>query len=116
MKRTTKAIAFGVTTLAAIGVGTGIAVAAIVDDDADDTEQGNDVSISGKALDRAKKAALAHTGQGTVVDTEVEDDAEGYYEVEVELGDGSVTEVELSSDFKVVLGTESEEAEGQDDD
>ncbi|MBY9076511.1 hypothetical protein K1X13_16880 [Nocardioides sp. WL0053] len=115
MKRTTKAIAFGVTTLAAIGVGTGIAVAAIVDDDADDTEQGNDVSISGKALDRAKEAALAHTGQGTVVDTEVEDDAEGYYEVEVELGDGSVTEVELSSDFKV-LGTESEEAEGQDDD
>ena len=45
----------------------------------------------------------------------MEDDAEGYYEVEVELGDGSVTEVELSSDFKV-LGTESEEAEGQDDD
>jgi hypothetical protein len=32
------------------------------------------------------------------------------YEVVVELGDGSVTEFELSSDFKV-LGTDGEEAE-----
>jgi uncharacterized membrane protein YkoI len=113
MRRTTKAATFAAGTLVAIGAGTGIAIAAGADDTDD---KGKDVPITGSALDRASEAALAHTGQGTVVDTEVDGDEEGYYEVEVELADGSVTEVELSRDFKV-LGTENERADdgGQDD-
>ncbi len=109
MNRTSKAITFGVGTVVALGAGTGIAVATSGDDGSND----NDVSITGEALDRASEAALEHTGQGTVVDSEVDNDAENYYEVEVELDDGSITEVELSQQFEV-LGTESDE--GADDD
>ena len=45
------------------------------------------------------------------MDSEVDNDEENYYEIEVEMADGSITEVELSEDFSV-LGTEKE---GSDD-
>jgi uncharacterized membrane protein YkoI len=73
---------------------------------ADDSE----APIEGAALERAEAAALAHTGQGTVSETEVGDE-ESYYEVEVTLDDGSQTDVQLDRDFNVVGG----EADGADE-
>ena len=61
-----------------------------------------DRAISGSALDKAKAAALDHTGGGRVTDTEVGDE-ESYYEVEVTEG-GSQTDVQLDRDFNVVGG------------
>ena len=59
-----------------------MAVAGGADDDATDTP------ITGPALDKASAAALEHTGEGRVTETEVGDE-ESYYEVEVTLDDGS---------------------------
>ena len=65
------------------------------DDDATDTP------ITGSALDKASAAALEHTGEGRVTETEVGDE-ESYYEVEVTLDDGSQVDVQLDEDFNVV--------------
>jgi uncharacterized membrane protein YkoI len=81
------------------------------DDDEFDTETG---PITGADLERASEAALAHTGEGRVTDTEVEDE-ESYYEVEVTLDDGSQVDVQLDEDFNVV-GDEVDEADEEDDD
>jgi hypothetical protein len=109
MNRTTKAVGIAVATVAAVGAGTGIALAATGDD------SGGDTPITGDALERASSVALEHTGGGTVVDSEIDNDAENYYEVEVEQADGSITEVELSEDFSVV-GSELEGSDDQNDD
>jgi uncharacterized membrane protein YkoI len=87
------------------GVTGGVAIAAGGDDDA--TQK----PITGSALDRAKEAALAHTGEGRVTETEVEDE-ESYYEVEVTLDDGSQVDVQLDRSFNVV----GSEGDGQDED
>jgi uncharacterized membrane protein YkoI len=87
------------------GVTGGVAIASGGDDDA--TQK----PIAGSALDRAKEAALAHTGEGRVTETEVEDE-ESYYEVEVTLDDGSQVDVQLDRSFNVV----GSEGDGQDDD
>ena len=68
--------------------------------------------ITGDALERASEAALAHTGGGTVTDTEVGDE-ESYYEVEVTREDGSQVDVELDENFNVV--GDEEEGAGEDD-
>jgi uncharacterized membrane protein YkoI len=109
MNRTSKAVGIAVATVAAVGSGTGIALAATGDD------SGGDTPITGEALERASSAALEHTLGGTVVDSEIDNDQENYYEVEVELADGSITEVELSQDFSVV-GTEQEGSADTNDD
>jgi hypothetical protein len=57
--------------------------------------------ITGPAYDRAVEAALGHTGEGRVTDTEVGDE-DSYYEVEVTLDDGSQVDVQLDKDFNVV--------------
>jgi uncharacterized membrane protein YkoI len=88
------------------GVTGGVAIAAGGDDDA------NKQPISGSALDRATKAALAHTGEGRVTETEVGDE-ESYYEVEVTLDDGSQVDVQLDESFEVV-GSEGD-SENDDD-
>ena len=81
----------------------GVAVAgATGDDDASETP------IQGSALERASTAALAHTGDGRVTATEVEDE-EGYYEVEVTRDGGGQVDVHLNRDFEV-LGDEAEDA------
>jgi uncharacterized membrane protein YkoI len=85
-------------------VGGGTALAAGGDDDATDTP------ITGSALEQAKAAALAHTGQGKVTGTEVGDE-ESYYEVEVTLNDGSQIDVQLNRSFDIV-GSEND---GQND-
>ena len=103
----------------AIGVAAGLVVvaggagAAVASGDGDDSEE----PITGDALDRASAAALEHTGEGRVTETEVGDE-ESRYEVEVTLDDGSQVDVQLDEDFRVV-GDERDgagEEEGPGDD
>ena len=63
----------------------------------DDDEQ----PLTGDALTRATEAALAHTGGGTVTETEVGDE-DSYYEVEVTLDSGKQVDVQLDESFAVV--------------
>lgn len=70
-------------------------------------DEGPDVAITGADLDAASAAALAHTGEGQVTETEVGDE-ESYYEVEVTLDDGSEVDVQLDEAFDVV-GSETED-------
>jgi len=65
----------------------------------DDEERAN--GITGDALAKASEAALAHTGGGTVTETE-QGDEESFYEVEVTLADGSQVDVQLDQNFNVV--------------
>jgi uncharacterized membrane protein YkoI len=103
-KRTTTIITISaIVAGAALATGAGFAVAGGT---ANDTEQ----PISGDALGKASDAALAHTGEGRVSETEVGDE-ESYYEVEVTLDDGSEVDVQLDRDFQVV----SSETDGADD-
>lgn len=81
-----------------------------VGDEAEDRAEGEDVPITGDALDRASAAALDYIGEGRVTDTEVGDE-EGFYEVEITLENGQEVDVHLDENF-VVLG---QEAEGQAD-
>ena len=90
----------------AVVAGTGYA-AATSDDDASDTP------ITGEALDKASAAALAHTGQGRVSETEVGDE-ESMYEVEVTLDDGSQVDVQLDENFAVVGSEADSETEAGD--
>jgi uncharacterized membrane protein YkoI len=109
MNRRTKTMIGTAAAAVVLGVAaTGVATAAgTLGDD------GPDVPISGADLDRATEAALAETGGGDVVETEVEDDGTGY-EVEVDLGDGRRMEIQLDKSFAVV-GSESDD-EGDDGD
>ncbi len=93
----------GLAALAAAGTGIGVATASGGD---------SDQPITGDALDAASAAALAHTGEGRVTETEVGDE-ESFYEVEVTLADGSQVDVQLDESFTVV-GTEADD-EGPDD-
>ncbi len=88
-----KKIAAAGAAVAALGAG-GAAVA-------NATGGENDKPIKGSALDKASAAALAHTGQGFVSDTEVGDE-ESLYEVEVTLDNGDETDVQLNAGFDVV--------------
>ncbi len=89
--------------LMAIGTGAGIVVA----NGAADTENDTDAPLVGTDLDRATEAALAHTGGGTVIESEVGDDGAAYG-IEIRLDDGSVVEVNLDSSF-AVIGSEADE-------
>lgn len=101
----TRWIAVGVVVLAAAGVGTGVAVASGGDD--------SEPAITGDALDRATRAALEHTGEGRVTETEVGDE-DSYYEVEVTLDDGSQVDVQLDEQFNVVETTADDDSSDDD--
>jgi len=109
----TRKIALVAAVVLALGaVSAGIAIAAGSGDD--------DKPLTGSSLEKATAAALAHTGGGTVVETEVGDDGAAYG-VEVRLDDGSVVEVNLDENFEVI-GSEAdddgpgdEEGPGDDD-
>jgi hypothetical protein len=92
-QRTKVTIAAGAV-VAVLAIGTGVGIAA----------SGDDRPLTGSDLERATAAALAHTGGGTVIETEVGDD-EAAYGVEVRLDDGRVVEVTLNADFQVVGST-----------
>jgi uncharacterized membrane protein YkoI len=113
--------------LAIIGGATGLAMASSSDDrtpngtgltqtdagsSVDDTgvgesEAGGDEALTGSDLDRATAAALQHTGGGTVIEAE-HGDGGAAYGVEVRRADGSVVEVALDGNFRVV-GQESDD-------
>lgn len=93
----------GVALIAVAGFGVRSVVASGGDD--------NEAPIAGDALDKASAAALAHTGEGRVTETEIGDE-ESLYEVEVTLDDGSQVDVQLDENFNVV----GEEADGGDED
>jgi hypothetical protein len=91
--------------VAAIAVGGGAVVA---------TGGDNEEPITGPALEKASEAALAHTGGGTVTDTEVGDE-ESLYEVEVTLDGGGQVDVQLDENFNVV-SDESDDDSSEDGD
>jgi uncharacterized membrane protein YkoI len=78
---------------------------------ATNTLSGGDQPLAGSELQQARDAALAHTGGGTVTEAEVENGLGSAYELEVQLPDGSRTEVNLDSSFKV-SGTERDDDSG----
>ena len=84
--------------LVAGAISAGLAVAAGGDDDR---------PLTGTSLEKATAAALAHTGGGTVTETEVGDDGAAYG-VEIRLADGRQVEVNLDESF-VVIGQESDD-------
>ena len=108
MKRKLALIAALVLVVAAVS--TGFAIAAAGSD-----EQ----PLTGSDLEKATAAALAHTGGGTVVETETGDDGAAY-SVGVRLADGTEVEVNLDEAFNVI-GQEADddgpgEQEGPGDD
>ncbi len=62
---------------------------------------GDDQPLTGSAYQRATRAALDHTGGGTVIETEAGDDGAAYG-VEIRLDDSSVVEVTLDEHFNVI--------------
>ncbi len=108
MKKRSKLLVTGVAAVAIVGGGTTAAIAA---GGGEDASEGPDVAITGSALDQAKSAALDYTGEGTVSGTETGDE-ESYYEVEVTLGDGSQTDVQLDRGFNVVSSKHDSESDG----
>jgi uncharacterized membrane protein YkoI len=107
MTRKLKTTLIAAAVAAVAGAGAGIAVAT-GDDDA------TDKPIRGDALDRARAAALEHTGGGRVSDTEVGDE-ESYYEVEVTRADGSQVDVQLDRGFNVVGAEGDDDGAGDDE-
>jgi len=100
MNKKNKLLIAGASVLAVAAGGVGVAAATGVGEDEAEAE-GPDTPITGSALDQAEAAALDHTGEGTVSETETGDE-ESYYEVEVTLDDGSEVDVQLDRDFNVV--------------
>lgn len=106
MKRKTRnALLAGAVVVGVAGVGTATGAASGAD---------TDTPINGSALTEASRAALAHTGGGTVTDTE-QGDEDSYYEVEVTLADGSQTDVQLDERFQVVAAAADHEESGDTD-
>jgi len=103
-RRTRWGIAGGAVALAIAGVGTGVGVA---------TGAGDESPLTGVTKEKAERAALEHTGGGTVTETEVSDGGSAY-EVEVRTKDGTEVEVNLDEDFKVI-GSESDDDGAGDD-
>jgi hypothetical protein len=92
--------------LALAAVAAGIAIAA--------GGGGDDGPLTGSTLAKATAAALAHTGGGTVTETEVGDDGAAYG-VEVRLDDGSQVEVELDENFDVIGQESAGDGAGEED-
>lgn len=106
-KRNRKRIALIAASAAAVVTAGTVGAAAAVSGDDDDQDR----PIPASELEKAKKAALAETGEGAVTETEVDDEG-SKYEVEVTLDDGSKVDVQLDEDFQVV-GTEDEGADDE---
>lgn len=116
MQRLSKSILLGATAVGVAVGGFGIASAATsanqtpaaeVDDDGPNEANDSDTPLSGTDLDQAVAAALEHTGEGEVTETEVGDDGAAYG-VEIRLSDGSQVEVNLDADFNVI-GSEADD-------
>lgn len=101
MRTTTKVLAAATTALVIAGAAATVSVATGTDEQ----------SLQGSDLDRATAAALKHTGEGSVVESEVGDGGDAY-EVEVRLDDGSVVEVHLDERFHVT-GSSGDDDSGE---
>lgn len=95
----------GAVLVAAVAGGAGVVVATGGDDDQ---------PITGTALEKATEAALAHTGGGTVTETEMGDDGAAY-SVEVRFDDGRQVEVNLDADFNVIGDEPDDDGPGDED-
>jgi hypothetical protein len=102
-----KLVLIGVLVLALGGLSAGIAIAS-------GAGGGDEAPLTGSDPENAAAAALAHTGGGTVVETEVGDDGAAYG-VEVRLGDGRVVELNLDADFEVIGWAADDDGAGDDD-
>ena len=100
-----KWIAGGALVLAVVGGGTTLAIASSGD---------GDEPLTGSALEQATAAALAHTDGGSVIESETGDDGAAFG-VEIRLDDGSVVEVALDENFKVIGSRGDEDGTGADD-
>jgi uncharacterized membrane protein YkoI len=109
MKDKLKGAVIAAAAIAALALG-GAAIAGAAGGGDDDA---SDKPITGQALDRAKAAALDHTGGGEVTETEAGDE-EGAYEVEVTRADGSQVDVHLDKGFDVI-GQAGDNDGGEDD-
>ena len=103
MSRRTIVIAASAAATAALAVG-GVAWA---------TASGGEEPLSGDAKTKAVEAALAHAGDGTVLETEAGDDGAAYG-VEIRLTDGSVVEVQLDESFAVTGQEGDDDTTGED--
>jgi uncharacterized membrane protein YkoI len=78
----------------------------------DDSEE----QVTGPDVQKAKSAAIAAVGGGTVTEVERDDgDGTGALEVEVKREDGSQVEVHLDGDLKVVGQQADEDGPGDND-
>jgi hypothetical protein len=75
---------------------------------------GDDQPLTGAPLQKANAAALAHTGGGTVTESEVGDDGAAY-DVEIRLANGNTVEVQLDNQYRVI-GREADDDGGTADD
>jgi uncharacterized membrane protein YkoI len=76
------------------------------------TDGDSDPELPGSTRDRAVAAALAATGGGTVLETEVGDDGAAYA-VEVGRGDGRQVEVDLDKTFRVIAQEPDDDTAGE---
>ncbi len=96
-------------TAAAAAAALGVGIAGAVSAGQSDDEQ----PIRGDALVQATDAALAHTGEGRVTETEVGDE-DSLYEVEITLDSGEQVDVQLDENFDVVGASADVENEPDD--
>jgi uncharacterized membrane protein YkoI len=96
-----------VVALGVVAGGAGIAVATGAAGD-------DDEPLTGLTLEKATAAALAHTGGGTVTETEAGDDGAAY-SVEVRLPNGRQVEVNLDAGFTVIGQEDDDDGPGGDD-
>jgi hypothetical protein len=101
MRRRTRWIAAAGLAVAMAG---GVAAAA--------TDGDSDHELTGPARDRAVAAALAATGGGTVLETEVGDDGAAYA-VEVRRRDGVPVEVDLDKTFRLTVQGPDDDTAGE---
>lgn len=106
MKHGTKWLLGGALAAGVIVAGAGMVGAAARTD--------TEAALRGTALQRASAAALAHTGGGTVIETEL-GDAGAAYGVEIRLDTGGVVEVSLDAQFKVIGQEADEDGSGDGD-
>jgi hypothetical protein len=102
MKTRNKVVIGVLAGLAVAGIGTGIGVATMGDDDQ---------PLTGSDLEQATAVALEHTGGGTVTESEIGDDGAAY-SVEVRLADGSQVEVQMNANFEVIGSTAEDDGAG----
>lgn len=105
MSRRLKLMLLAAVAVVAVAVTGGIAIAAGVGDD--------DQPLTGATLQEATAAALAHTGGGTVTESEVGDDGAAYG-IEIRRDDGSVVEINLDSAFSVIGSEDDEDGANED--